>query len=170
MTIRSENLNDGQRVEKPARISPENIAVAAALVFFGGLAWIIGGKFTIEGWATWLNHIGAYLGIDGSLQAPRGWTLVGTTIVVGVIYSFVELRIRSRAARTQPLFWLVWIPIILTDVGSTFFGLQAVAPTDPLVVRQVAAIWPLAALIAAVLTFVPEYMILGAWHILRRRL
>jgi hypothetical protein len=170
MTVHSEPLKDGQRVTQPPRVGAENIALAAALLFFGGLAWVAGGKFTVEGWADWLSRIGAWLGVEGALEAPRGWVLIGLTLAVGLVYSFVELRVRSSAARHSPLFWLAWLPLVATDVGSTYVGLRATPDTAPLIIQQIAASWVLSALVTAVLTFTPEYMVIGALRLLRRLL
>lgn len=171
MSVRSESLKDGQRVEQPSRIaSAETAALAIALLFFGGLGWIAGGKFTVEGWTDWFNRIGHWIGVEGALTVPRGWVLVALIALSGVAYSLVEIAFRSTTARRQPLFWVAWLPIVATDVGSTYFGVRAAGSADPLILQQVAAAWPLAILVALVLTFLPEWMMIGAWKLLRRLL
>jgi hypothetical protein len=147
----------------------EMIALAIVLLIFGALAWIVGGKYTVEGWTDWMSRFGQWIGlVSAPVDPPRGWFLVGLVIALGALYSLVELLVWRASARRLPLFWIGWLPIVGSDVGSTLFGLVSVRADDPLILQQLAAAWPIALVCAIILTFLPEWMIVGGLKILRR--
>jgi hypothetical protein len=185
VSVRSEELRDSTPASQPAARSAERpaerarpaprgvpasarAALALVLFVFGGIAWIAGGKYTIEGWAIVLNMFTRWIGLGTVLAVPRGLPLLGAIVGVGLVYSLVELLVWRASARRMAVFWVGWVPIVASDIWSTLVGVLAVSPSDPLLLRQVAALLPLAILWSLVLTFVPEWMIVGAWRLLRR--
>ena len=60
-TVRSEPIKDGQPViVAPRAPRPEYLALALALLFFGGIAWVAGGKLSM-GNALVSAHGGAFV-------------------------------------------------------------------------------------------------------------
>lgn len=166
--VRSEPL------ESAAARSPERkpqgslYALAIVLLTFGALGWIAGGKYTVEGWVVALNMFARWVGIEQQLSVPRGWWLVGAVIVSGVIYSRVELLAWRNTVHRLPTFWIGWVLIVLTDVGSTLLGIVNPPPDAAPVFLQLAATPAAAILWALVLTAAPEYLILGGMRLFRR--
>ena len=85
-----------------------------------------------------------------------------------MVYSRVELLALRSTVQRMPTFWISWVLIFLTDVGSTFFGVVSPAPDAAPVFHQLAVLWPLAIVWALVLTLLPEYLILGAIRLFKR--
>lgn len=168
-SVRSEPLKDGQPAEKIVRPPSGGMwALSVALLVFGLIGWLAGGKYTVEGWVVALNMFARWIGVDGQLATPRGWVLIACVIGVSLVYSKVELLAWRKNVQRMPVFWLAWMLIGFTDVGSTLLGVLTPASDAPAVFVQIAAVLPLAILWALVLTVAPEYMILGAWRLLRR--
>lgn len=160
--VRSEPLN---RQSKP---QASLYALAIVLFVFGGLGWIAGGKYTVEGWVVALNMFARWIGIAQQLTVPRGWWLVGAVVVSGVVYSKVELLAWRNTVHRMPSFWMGWLLIVLTDIGSTLLGVMNPAPDAAPVFLQLASIAPAAIAWALILTAAPEYLILGSLRLFRR--
>lgn len=168
--VRSEALESRDETKDAPQRKPQTslYALAIVLLVFGGIGWIAGGKYTVEGWVIALNMFARWIGIEQQLSIPRGWWLVGAVVVSGVIYSRVELLALRNTVQRMPTFWISWVLIFLTDVGSTFFGVVNPAPDAAPVFYQIATLWPLAVAWALILTLMPEYLILGAIRLFKR--
>jgi len=91
-------LKDGA-VVAPHRPRPDIVALALVLLVFGGIAWIAGSKYTVEGWVIGLNLFATWLGIDSAMPTPRGVLLLFLIVGVGLVYSLVDLLVwRASAA------------------------------------------------------------------------
>src|SRR5262245_38811164 len=119
--ITSTPLQDGKPIPKKP-LSWGDWALALALLIFGGIGWAAGGKYTIDGWHAGLTMFVRFLGAPFALPRPSGWLLLLLIAIVGVIYSRVELLIWRASSRKQVLFWIGWLLVVLTDVGSTLLG------------------------------------------------
>lgn len=166
--VRSEPLANGKPVARQSKPQASLYALAFVLFVFGGIGWIAGGKYTVEGWIVALNMFARWIGIDQQLTVPRGWWLVGAILVSGIIYSKVELLALRSTVQRMPAFWISWALIFLTDIGSTFFGVVNPAPDAAPIFHQLAGIPIIAVVWALVLTLLPEYFILGAVKLFRR--
>lgn len=166
--VRSEPLANGKPVAKRAPGGGSMIPLAIVLLIFGAIGWIAGGKYTVEGWVVALNMFARWVGIEQQLITPRGWWLVGAVVVSGVIYSKVELLAWRKNAQRLPQFWIGWVLVVLTDVGSTLLGVLNPAPDAAPVFHQLASMLPVAFIWAGVLTAAPEYLILGGVKLFRR--
>lgn len=166
--VRSEPLENGKRKERvQGRPRSPMLALSIVLLLFGGIGWIAGGKYTVEGWVVALNMFGRWIGLAQGIPMPRGWVLVIAVVVVSVIYSRVELLAWRKQAQRLPTFWIGWVLIVLTDVGSTLLGVLNPAPDAAPVFQQLAATVPAAILWSIILTAAPEYLILGGYRLLR---
>jgi len=166
--VRNEPLVNGKAVARPPKPQASLYALAIVLFVFGGLGWLAGGKYTVEGWVVALNMFAQWIGIEQQLSVPRGWWLVGAVAVSGVVYSRVELLAWRNTVHRMPSFWIGWVLIVLTDVGSTLLGVLNPAPDAAPIFHQLAMIAPAAIIWAVILTAAPEYLILAAWRLLRR--
>jgi hypothetical protein len=169
--VRSEPLENGQpREERRPQTKPQGSLYALSLVLlaFGILGWLAGGKYTVEGWVVALNMFARWIGVEQQLIVPRGWWLVGAVAASGLIYSRVEMLALRNTVQRMPAFWIGWLLIVATDVGSTLIGvLNPPADAAP-VLLQLAKLIPMAIVWALLLTFVPEWLILSATRIFRR--
>lgn len=143
-------------------------ALAVVLLVFGALGWLAGGKYTVEGWVVALNMFARWIGIDQQLAVPRGWWLVGAVALSGVIYSSVEMLALRTTVQRMPSFWIGWLLIVITDIGSTLLGVLNPAPDAAPILRQLAQIVPLAIVWSILLTFAPEWLMLSARRLFRR--
>lgn len=161
--VRSEPLEAPQ-----AKPQGSLYALAIVLLVFGGIGWLAGGKYTVEGWVVALNMFARWIGVEQQLSIPRGWWLVGAVAISGVIYSKVELLAWRNTVQRMPAFWIGWLLIVLTDVGSTLLGVINPAPDAAPIFHQLATMVPAALVWALVLTAAPEYLILGGIKLFRR--
>lgn len=166
--VRSAPMENREPAQPQGKPQASLYALAIVLLTFGGLGWIAGGKYTVEGWVVALNMFARWVGIEQQLATPRGWWLVASVVVAGVIYSRVELLAWRNTVHRMPTFWLGWVLIVLTDVGSTLLGVMNPAPDAHPVFLQLAKTAPAAIFWALVLTAAPEYLILGGWRLFRR--
>ncbi len=164
--VRSEPLGETRAPQGKPQASL--YALAIVLLVFGGIGWIAGGKYTVEGWIVALNMFARWVGIEQQLSVPRGWALVAAVVASGVVYSRVELLAWRNTVHRLPTFWIGWILIVLTDVGSTLLGVANPPPDAAPVFLQLAATPAAAILWALVLTAAPEYLILGGMRLFRR--
>lgn len=164
--VRSEPI----KPEVPAQSKPRGglFALAIVLFVFGAIGWIAGGKYTVEGWIIALNMFGRWVGVAAPIAQPRGWPLVALIVISGIMYSRVELLMWRNTVQRMPSFWIAWLLIIVSDVGSTFVGVIS-PPADAAPTLITLAAMPAFAFVwALVLTFMPEYLLVSAWRLLRR--
>lgn len=166
--VRSAPMEQPARTAQPGKPQMGLYALAVVLFVFGALGWVAGGKYTVEGWVVALNMFARWIGIEQQLSAPRGWWLVGAVVVSGVVYSRVELLAWRNTVHRMPSFWIGWVLIVLTDVGSTLLGVVSPAPDAAPIFHQLAATAPAAIAWAVTLTAAPEYLILAAVRLFRR--
>lgn len=165
--VRSDPIANGKPTVRQSP-NPGMWALAIALLVFGIIGWLAGGKYTVEGWVVALNMFARWIGVTQQLPMPRGWWLVGAVALAGVVYSRVETQALHKRAQRLPSFWVGWALIVLTDVGSTLLGVLNPAPNAAPILLQLAQIIPLAILWSLLLTFIPEWLIISAWTMLRR--
>lgn len=171
--VRSEPLPSREaRGDEPRRAEtkPQSslYALAVVLLIFGGIGWLAGGKYTVEGWVVALNMFARWIGIDQQIAMPRGWWLVGAVAAGGLIYSRVEVLALRTTVQRMPAFWLGWLLIVATDVGSTLIGILNPPLDAAPVLLQLAHTVPLAILWALLLTFVPEWLMLSGTRLFKR--
>lgn len=155
-----------------ATIRGENIAAGGLGLAFGGAGWALGGKYTLDGWIVGVNVLLGHLHIPARVPMPGGWwVLLFVPLALG--YSWVELRATPKKPSMASVDrWLVaailWLLVIITDVGSTFVGIQTLGPRPWAISIWLAAIDWAGAIWALVLTFSPEVLMLYAWRLLTR--
>jgi hypothetical protein len=147
---------------------------------FGGLGWYYGAQFTLDGWIVWLNQILPRFRVPYTIPpVPVSWWFTMVLIIgVGLVYTRVEINPPVRYRGTLSVHDLleisnyrikawqvcaIWLVIVGTDIASTFTGV--VNPhTDGWVVSLGAHLgdWR-SYLVAAVVTFGPERLIVWSW-------
>lgn len=165
--VRSEPLTNGKPVVRTPG-SGGMWPLAIVLLVFGVIGWIAGGKYTVEGWIVALNMFARWVGVTQQLAVPRGWWLIGAVAVAGFVYSRVETQALRKSVQRLPSFWFGWVLIVITDIGSTLLGVLNPPAGSAPVLLQLAQLVPLAIVWSLVLTFIPEWLILSAWKLLRR--
>ncbi len=161
-----------QPKEQPQEhVSARPWPAAIALVIVGSLLWLAGAKYTLLGWVTGLNWFLGWLDLPARIPAPVGYYML-IMIPVGLLYSLVEVKRpwkhRSKNSERTALYWVVWALLVVSDIGTTFMGVSNPPSNAWAISHQLAEIWLLAGAWAAVLTFVPEWMITGALKLIRR--
>lgn len=148
-------------------------AVGLVVLAFGFGGWLAGGKYTVEGWIVWLNWFLVWVGFPFRVPPVAGWGLL-IILPVALVYSRVEVAHRpvwrsgGQWHFAEPIFWIAWLLIVGTDVGSTYAGVRSPSPDAFLVTRQVAAVPWLSVVWAVLLTFSPEWLIIAGLKLLRR--
>lgn len=140
------------------------LAVALLALAFGIAFWAVGGKYTLDGWVIGLNVLLGHLQLPARIPRPAGWWIL-LFIPLALAYTWVELRARPQRPKPGELDrWMIaallWLIVILTDIGSTFAGVQNPGPRP----------WPISVWLAetdlaggvwsVLLTFFPELLIL----------
>lgn len=168
--VREEALEDGQ----PRTLTPKNPGIRVGgilLMVFGVLLWIAGSRYTLMGWHYGLNWFMAWLGLPAQLPPIVSYGVL-LALPVGLLYSLVELRrpwtYRIKERDALVLYWIIWVLIVVSDVGSTFLGVKQPGVGATRLAQQVAANDGAAALWSLFLTFIPEWFILGARKLFRR--
>lgn len=176
MTVRVKDLDaDGEVIEDEEEAQPRSsgaFAAAAALLFFGVLGWVAGGKYTAEGWIIWLNWFLAWVGIPARVPPLQG---AGFILAALIAYAYSEIEVRHKPARRIGRRWklsplpivAIWALIVATDVGSTYQGVSTPARDAWQITKQIAREPMLAGLWSIILTFFPEWLILGGIRTLR---
>lgn len=155
MAVRSSPLRNGQAVEEhPRRRSPLWPAGVAALLF-GLPLWLIGAFYTLQGWVFGLNLVAAAVHLPAVVPMPRGWWVL-LFVPLGLLYSWVEVH---RPSRADALWLMVYLLIILSDLATTYLSVIA-ADATTLSRWAAATLWAAFAW-TAVLTFAPEWLIMG---------
>lgn len=147
---------------------PYQAAAGVAAIVFGGIAWYYSAQLTLDGWVAALNLVAGYARLDARLSMPGGWGGVGLTLVLGMVYSLVEVG-RKPGVRRAPWLWIGIGLLFLTDIGSTVLGLLSPAADAWMATRWLAATWPAALLVAGAVTFIPEHVILAGWRAIMGR-
>jgi hypothetical protein len=159
-------------IGQPAR---GGVPLGIALLVFGSLLWVAGARYTVDGWVTGLNWVLTWMGMAERLETLTGWSLIGVAFVVGLIYSWVEVKGRPfwriggvwRFAAADA--WLGWLLLVASDVLTTYAGAQVVAADAWSITRTIAGNVFLAFGWALILTFIPEWLIGGSVRHFRRQ-
>ncbi len=168
-TVRSEPLVNGKPIEKQPLIarSGSGWAIGVALMVFGLLGWIAGAKYTLDGWIVALNFFLSWLGLPVILPNVTGWFVLGCA-VIGLVYSRVEMAIWQQRNRRIVVFWVAWFLVVATDVGSTFLGVRYPPPGAGALALQVAAVPVVSFAWSVILTFIPEWLMMGGIKLFKR--
>lgn len=148
-------------------------AVGIALLAFGIPGWLAGGKYTVNGWIEWGNWFLTWLEVNARIPALAGYWLL---LILPAAYVYSEIEVRHRPAWrssgrwhfSPPLVWAIWLLVVGTDVASTYTGVRVPAADAFLITRQVATDPLFAFAWSSLLTFAPEWLILGGIRFLRR--
>lgn len=147
----------GER-KAPARSS--RLAPGLMALLFGVPIWIVGARYTLDGWVMALNVVSGVADLPIQLARPTGfWSLL--LFPIGLGYSLVETRYRPRRARAV-IAWLLWVIVLATDYGSTYLAVATPTADAWPVTKWVAATLPAALAWTTVLAFLPEQRMMAA--------
>jgi hypothetical protein len=164
--VRSVPLDNGAHPQR-SPLGPSGWAIAAALFIFGAIGWLMGARYTLEGWIVGLNIFVSWLGLPLTVPRVAGWFVL-LCVPAGFIYSRVEVAAWQARYRKVAHFWVAWLLIVASDVGSTFLGVRYPPESAAPLALQVAAVPGIAFAWSVVLTFLPEWLMMGAVKLLRR--
>jgi len=174
MTVRSEELQNGQRVAaKPApRSTPPpvvvRVSIAVSMAIVGIILWWLGASASLDGWIIGLNIASEVMRVSAHVGDVPGLARLPLITAIGLVYSLNELYLRPIRGYLIPTVLLI-ILTHATDVGSTYLFVATLRPGAwPIQVWAAANIWP-AALYSIGLTYLPETLLLTAYGILRGR-
>lgn len=165
MNVRSIPLKNG---EVTAHKRSPWVPLAAVLI--GLVLWPLGARFTIDG-VLWIgNWILTFLRMPIRIPAPT-YVAYLALAPVPLVASFVEwrpLRWRWEDEIRNPYGMTVWIIIVILDAGSTFIGIQNPDPGASRLFIELSQSLALSGILAAVLTFGPEWLLREGWRRLWR--
>ena len=177
---------DAEPQAAPAgKVSAAGPLVGIFAMIIGGTFWFEAARFTRDGWILALNWLCARLSIPWQVPTLDWRVAFVAALVLGAAYSRVEARppIRLpqnwrktglgkgwRIDRTWQV-WIVWLFLIVTDIGSTYVGARArgASADEVQILRDVAASGGALAIYAILLTFAPDGMIRYGWRALFRK-
>jgi hypothetical protein len=146
--------------------------VGATALAIGVPLWIFGAKWTLEGLILGSNLLLSWLTLPAALPMPTGWWVL-LAVIPGALFSIIEVIFRPLARRgdrmqpAPPLFWLIWAVLVVADVGTTYIGYRGEAHQWAFA-AQVAAYPVWSGAWALVLTFAPEWLIIGGLRLISR--
>lgn len=166
MTVRSVEMKDNAPAADlhaaPVRAPRGGAPLAGALMLaFGVPMWILGAKYSLDGWVLGLNILADALTLPARLPLASGWWAL-LAAPLGLAYSYVEVWVRPKRGRAQHVAAVVILMALThaTDVGSTFLAAVTVPGDAWMLARWAAAeLWP-AGLWALALTYIPELLII----------
>lgn len=145
------------------------------LIAFGLVMWVAGARFTVDGARIGLNLLLSWLGVPTQIAPLRWETLLFLIALVGWVCSRVEVKnFPVRRVGGKLLFigaagLIGWGLTSATDLGTTVLGVLNPGPRPWPIVQWVAVTPWATALVSVVLTFLPEWMIVAGWWMLRGR-
>lgn len=157
----------------PVPIRRGSRELGIVLLAFGIPLWLAGARYTVDGGRIAVNFILAWLTIPVQI-APFGWeALIALILVIGWLCSRVEIRhfplrrIGGRIVVIGGHMLAGWALISVTDLSTTGVGIVTLQPDAWPISIWIAATWPAALAWTGILTFLPEWLILGGWRMLR---
>jgi hypothetical protein len=166
----AKSVKEAESKPKAGTRTSNEWALGIVLLIAGALGWLSGARYTLFGGVAGLNLFLEWLGLPARVPMPSGWWVL-IALPLGFVYSRVETRIwhkRNAVLIKSPLFWIGWLLIVGTDVGSTWLGVRAVQDDSWYITQQLAANGWIALVWSTALTFGPEWLILGALRFIRR--
>lgn len=166
--VRSEELRNTERPPQrqsrqrsPGGFNGPYLAAGLVGVVIGGVAWLVGARFTVDG-AVWLaNWLLAFLQVPWRVPTPLSWQLYAVLCWLPVLYSVIEWRCPPVARREGRTDWApaevtwTWLTAVAMDMTTTFLGL----PIENLPVAGAATFF---------FTFWPEWMIRASIRRIRK--
>jgi hypothetical protein len=148
------------------------LAACGLLFLFGAPLWLAGARYTLDGWLTGANFLAGWLHTPWRVPALEWRVYLGLVIGLGLAYSAVEVALYTtararRLGRVPTVLWALWLLVLLTDIGSTFLGVITPEPGAPPLATWAAQTWVVAGIWSTVLTFGPEWFIIGGTKLLR---
>jgi hypothetical protein len=149
--------------------------LGVALLLFGVPMWIAGARFTFDGARIGLNYLLAWMTIPAQIPALDWRVMIAVILLIGWVCSQVEVHaFPIRWARGRLLFVggtaiVGWMLTSATDLATTVIGVANPSADAWPLTRWVAQTGPALAVWSIWLTFVPEWMIIAGWRIVRGR-
>lgn len=146
--------------------------VGIALLTMGGVMWLVGARYTLDGLIIGSNWLLAWLTLAARIPPAVGWWVL-LAIPVGLVFSRIEIAHAPMHKRSgawmgaAPERWVIWLTLVAIDVTTTYVGFVGVEHQWPFV-AQIAALPFWSVLWALVLTFAPEWLILGGWKLISK--
>jgi hypothetical protein len=192
MPVQSQELVNGQLPPQRRTVDAggwirgvsARFAGGLGLIAFGLSLWVPAARFTADGWVAWLNGLAGWLTIAERVPRLGGWGLVVVALIVGGAYSVVEIiwqplqitwfedaqgRRRTRWVVLPLAIWVLWLLATATDIGTTYVGLLLPPPDALPAWRDLARSQDACAVLAVVLTFAPNWLILAGIQLLLGR-
>lgn len=176
-------------IARPVESAPRRGKSAAVALFALALAlpaWMEGARTTREGWVLFINWVLARAHLPLAVPPSSAWhwgVALGALVLLGWGYSRVEINhapIRPPRNWRKDFFngsawhietawqrWLVWLALIVSDVGTMYLGARQPQASDPAIFHQIAASWQVASAYAILITFVPDQLLRYGWRSLR---
>ncbi len=172
---RAERAGRAPRIEwmPPPGWAPPELGIA--LLVFGVPMWLAGARYTVDGTRIAVNLLLAWLGVPYALPTPAWYGMLLLIAVVGWVCSRVEVhsfpirRIGGTLRFIGIAGFIGWALVGAADLGTTVLGVITPAPDAWPITRWIAATPAATAVVSAVLTFLPEWLILAGWWMLRGR-
>jgi len=155
----------GRMGKAKASFNPVGVSFTLVALALGGLAWLVGARYTIDGIIWMFNLAMATVGESYRLEASRNLYL--GMLVIPIIFSMVEWGMGKLVLKSEWETRILWAVVILIDLTTTGFGLAATEPGDlGILAWAVSSLLPIIG-ITFFLTFWPEWILKWGWRKLR---
>lgn len=157
---------------RSSRRAKTMLAPAIAGMAIGGVLWILGAQFTLDGMIIAVNWLLARLNVPYAIGVLPWWLYLGSMLGLGYLFSRVEVAHipvhipwrtfsdwhRWRFAPWQQCF--TWIIIAGIDLITTYVGVANPPKGSWAIFHEIGATISLSAGVSFALTFVPEHVFL----------
>jgi hypothetical protein len=173
-------------VESPrmaAPVAPRSRVLGLFAILFGAPLWLEAARFTRDGWILFVNWTCARFGVPWQVPALHWLVSLAALLIIGLCYSHVELVkqpiVPPRNWRKDFLdwskwrferrweAWVVWVLLVVSDIGTTYAGAREPDPSGLAVLRDIARAGTALAVYAILMTFLPDRLIRFGWRALR---
>ena len=166
---------------QPARALPRrtgriSLSMACGGLIIGGLLWLIGARYTIDGVPVLLNSFLAFFRIPMQFATPVVWPVYLAMAWLPVLISRIEWaefpvrRVGTRWVFARSEVATIWLVTAGADMFTTLQGVSVDVSSPVAVLRFIAANIVVALAWSGFLTFVPEWLMRLCWPTVRRRL
>ncbi len=159
-------------MQRVVRYDATTRPIGALMVAFGSITWLIGAKYTLDGWIMLINTV--LLAMQQTwFVSPAVGPAAWLAVPLGVLYSLCEFALRPvERRRDGTIVWTggtvltFWLLANASDVGTTYLGLLPLAASPIPALAWVGSVWPATALAALALTYYPELAIVAGVRLL----
>lgn len=172
MSVKVTDIRPTARQSGPKGLDLGGFAIAFFGLLIGFILWVVSARYTIDGVLDLINALLGFLHVPWRFIIPPTFPIYMILVPIPALITYAEwqkqpfARVRGEWHFAPAQHWLVWIIVMGLDAITTFRGLGVDPGPDSLtILRELAASTLQRGLVAALLTYGPEWI----WRWCRRQ-